>query len=1054
MMRLLRFGIGALLVLTVAFGAVTSWLVATEDGTRVLTAQLVTYVPGLTIGDLQGTFADGVRVVRVEYDAERVHVIAQRVRLQLDLWPLLNMRAVRLLNVHAEVLNIQTRDAVEPDESGPLELPGLPFELQVRAASVAHLEVNDQQSTQVHLAGAWNAQRLRVRQLKGVVAEVAIEASGSISTDADMNLDVQSNWASGVHSGALSARGALSDLTIAHTYDGVVGGEPWSVDSAGTINLSSLPALTGSVEHRVPAREFTVATVFSGEAQTWRAELDGRYAEWPFAARVTVDRGERGWWLDVQEARLADAIDASGQVFLEPELAGDVRFQVAEVHDVLSTVSGDLTGRLRLRDARISGQAEFDRISYAEVQLASGRVEFEFARDLTGMVSLDMEASEITLGEQAQVRQPRAQARFEFPVVGTAPVELVAQATAAVAGETEFGAPRVEVSGVVEDFTYAVGWEESRLAGRARDLTGKPWITINTDSRLTIETIQLTNTEAIEIRDRGNYWTVSNHCWQGLGTICVTSSEVMAPDRARINGRVDELPLARLNQWLPSALEPGAQIDGTWQFQTEAGAWRGALDVTFSNLRFVLAENPLTLPDLHANLELSPARLDAVLKANSETLAVEGAVSLEGLHGGGSLTATGQFQADLAALPRFVDEIDTLEGQISGRGSVQGSPAEPRFEASGDWRKGRFAWSEPVFELSAIDAQWFADTAGWRLSGRGVPGQGGELDITGQGDGYDQSANLTARVEGRDLQLKSELWKITVGPRVDVTLTDGNVAFEGQIDVPTARVEINTLPESLPKPSSDVRVVGREAVSAGANQNVRGAVRVVLGDDVRVKLFALDVALVGELRARIVGEELTSLRGELEVSEGTLSASGQKLKVESGRIMFSGDPNNPYVDLVAVRTIKDQTPPLKVGVRVVGRTDDLQTTVYSEPTMSDTRALSFLVLGRDFNESSDEDSNQLISAAIGLGLKQSQSVVQELQGALGLDELSALAAAQNDVAIVAGKRLTEDLYVRYTYSALSAVGALVIRYHLTDRWRLEATDEESSSMDVMYEFTR
>jgi len=67
---------------------------------------------------------------------------------------------------------------------------------------------------------------------------------------------------------------------------------------------------------------------------------------------------------------------------------------------------------------------------------------------------------------------------------------------------------------------------------------------------------------------------------------------------------------------------------------------------------------------------------------------------------------------------------------------------------------------------------------------------------------------------------------------------------------------------------------------------------------------------------------------------------------------------------------------------------------------------------------------------------------------------SALAAEQNDVAIVAGKRINKDLYVRYSYNALSAIGALIIRYHLTDRWRLDATNDASSSMDLLYEFSR
>ena len=61
-----------------------------------------------------------------------------------------------------------------------------------------------------------------------------------------------------------------------------------------------------------------------------------------------------------------------------------------------------------------------------------------------------------------------------------------------------------------------------------------------------------------------------------------------------------------------------------------------------------------------------------------------------------------------------------------------------------------------------------------------------------------------------------------------------------------------------------------------------------------------------------------------------------------------------------------------------------------------------------------------------------------------------MADSQQSFAIVAGKRITEDMYVRYIYDTLSAVGALLIRYHLTDRWVLEGRTSTVSSMDILY----
>jgi translocation and assembly module TamB len=72
----------------------------------------------------------------------------------------------------------------------------------------------------------------------------------------------------------------------------------------------------------------------------------------------------------------------------------------------------------------------------------------------------------------------------------------------------------------------------------------------------------------------------------------------------------------------------------------------------------------------------------------------------------------------------------------------------------------------------------------------------------------------------------------------------------------------------------------------------------------------------------------------------------------------------------------------------------------------------------------------------------------------GLDELSASAEAQNSFAIVAGKRLSDDLYVRYTYNTLSSVGAFLLRYDLTKRWHLEAQSGDNPAMDLLYSFER
>ena len=123
--------------------------------------------------------------------------------------------------------------------------------------------------------------------------------------------------------------------------------------------------------------------------------------------------------------------------------------------------------------------------------------------------------------------------------------------------------------------------------------------------------------------------------------------------------------------------------------------------------------------------------------------------------------------------------------------------------------------------------------------------------------------------------------------------------------------------------------------------------------------------------------------------------------------------------------------------------------------MAETRALSFLVLGRDISEeTTGDDSSRLVAAAINLGLARSGGIRSELMRMTGLDELSATAEAEDSFAIVAGKRITDDIYVRYTYNTLSAVGAFLVRYELGRNWLLEARSGEQSAMDLMYSLER
>ena len=619
----------------------------------------------------------------------------------------------------------------------------------------------------------------------------------------------------------------------------------------------------------------------------------------------------------------------------------------------------------------------------------------------------------------------------------------------------EFLRAEVTAAGLPEQFVFDTAWEGGQFKGVAYHTDEHTRVDIHRGAKLTYKDFAIVSDSAFSVRREGALWTVTPHCWKGFGEICIDESE-LSETAASMRGRLNDIQMAVVNELLPLTFAAETRLSGDWMWQGDSKKWRATTKLATQNLSFMMQGRGFDwLPDITLAATVEPDTISLEAAAAQPGLSWQASIDTEGWEPDASVRGALHVEMEAATLPEIHPSLDRFDGAILGDASISGTLNAPQVSAAGTWKEGALVWLEPSVELSAIDLQWQADPNGWQIQGNAQSEQGGALSIQGRGDGYDLDANIEGDIASTGLNLQSEQWDVTAVPRAHVIASQGNVSFDGAAHIPKAKITIRTLPSALPKPVPDVRVRGRpDPIAAGTQERLQGTLQISLGDDVRLELLALAVRLRGEVVAQISGTEVVALHGELTVADGSLNASGQSLKVKEGRILFSGDPTLPYVDLIATRDIKDYSPPLEVGLRVSGRTDSLKTTVYSMPAMNETRALSFLVLGRDFNEESDADSSQLLSAAISLGLSQSQGVVDQLRGVLGLDELSALAAEQNDVAIVAGKRITEDLYVRYSYNALSAISALIIRYHLTDKWRLEATNDVNSSMDLLYEFSR
>ncbi|MEZ4484360.1 MAG: translocation/assembly module TamB domain-containing protein [Syntrophotaleaceae bacterium] len=190
--------------------------------------------------------------------------------------------------------------------------------------------------------------------------------------------------------------------------------------------------------------------------------------------------------------------------------------------------------------------------------------------------------------------------------------------------------------------------------------------------------------------------------------------------------------------------------------------------------------------------------------------------------------------------------------------------------------------------------------------------------------------------------------------------------------------------------------------------------------------------------------------GRIAVAEGNFSAYGAKLDIQRGQLLFNGPVEEPALDILAIRTVRK----VKAGVRITGTPQAPNITLYSDPAMTDSDRLAYIVLGRPLARSSGEAD--LMMTAAGAMLSEGESVVLQdrLKRQLGLDTLGFEAGDdEGDVAasmLTIGKYLSPNLYVSIGQSLFTETSEFRMRYSLGERWELESMTGTESGVDLFY----
>jgi len=416
---------------------------------------------------------------------------------------------------------------------------------------------------------------------------------------------------------------------------------------------------------------------------------------------------------------------------------------------------------------------------------------------------------------------------------------------------------------------------------------------------------------------------------------------------------------------------------------------------------------------------------------------------------------------DLGWLEGLVPQISQVRGSLNGQLDLGGTLDTPRLRADLALDDAGLAVQALGIDLRVLQTTLISEGPD-RLVVNGIVESGeGSLNFSSQIDRmFTETRALELQLTGSDFTLGNlpDL-QLTVSPDIRITGTSQAINVSGQLLVPLLNAQINTLPETAVDVSSDTVIIQNETGTplrnaALAQQAALGGIplsgemRLVLGENVRVAGFGLNAQVQGQLDISQLPDAAPLTYGELEVVQGSFATYGRTLSIEQGKLLFMGSYDNPAIDIRAVREVEN----MRVGVQMNGTIRNINSSLFSVPTLPDGDILSVMITGMPIAEiGTQQDGNALIGAMTSLGISQSQGIANQIQNQLGLDAFSINSSGDvNDSSLMLGKYITPRIFVRYAVGLFETENSLAIDYTVNDRVKLEATSGQTQSIDLTY----
>jgi len=431
---------------------------------------------------------------------------------------------------------------------------------------------------------------------------------------------------------------------------------------------------------------------------------------------------------------------------------------------------------------------------------------------------------------------------------------------------------------------------------------------------------------------------------------------------------------------------------------------------------------------------------------------------------GGTFTIKG---LRLSLANQLFSSGESMDGEVVSRLSFGGNLEKPLLNGNFDIRNVKTKLKSLPFDVTDSQVTIRFNGTSSTLNGH-VQTPDSKLNINGQANWANMN-NWTAEVRAQADNFKVDIpsmAKLKVSPNVIVKASPKLLELSGNVDIPWARIAIESLPDNAepvsedevilngPRKSKEELINRQFAAETKSGMQIQSDLKIKIGDDVHLNAYGLKTNLDGLLSVKQDKGKL-GLFGQINLKNGRYASFGQDLLIRKGQISFAGLPSQPMLNIEAIRNPEAmEDSKVTAGVKVIGMASSPQVTIFSDPAKPQDQALSYLLTGRSLENSGEAGSSGSVGAALlGLGLAKSGKVVGGIGEAFGIQDLNLGTAGVGDSSKVqVSGNIGKRLQVKYGVGLFDGLAEVTLRYRLMPQLYFQSVSSTNQVFDLLYQF--